>query len=111
MKIFIFVVCLSLAQLLNASEIKDGNDVLIAKIVEGLTSLKSSKCQSDLNRTVNAFHNRKPWAVASKNKFSNLAWSKFVETRKKFLIDLHQVLLVTSLIYSSINWLELSIAE
>jgi hypothetical protein len=74
MKIFIFVVCLSLAQLTNANEVsetRNGNEVMIEKIVEGLSSLKSSKCQSNLNRTVNAFHNRKPWAVASKNEFLN----------------------------------------
>lgn len=68
MKIFIFVVCLALV---NASEFKDGNEVLIGKIVEGFSSLKSSKCKSDLNRTANAFHERKPWAIASKNEFTD----------------------------------------
>lgn len=70
MKIFIFVVCLLLTQLTKAhesSEPKDGNDLMIEKILEGLSSVKSSKCQSDINQTVNAFYERKPWAVASKN--------------------------------------------
>lgn len=75
MKILFFVVCLSLAQLSSANDIKDGNEELITKIINGLSLLKSSKCQSDLNQTVNAFRERKPWAVASKNEFR---WKTFL---------------------------------
>ena len=70
MKIFIFVVCLSLARFSSAnkaSETKDGNHEMITKIVESFHLLKSSKCQSDLNQTVKAFNDQKAWAVASKN--------------------------------------------
>ena len=69
MKIIIFVVCLSLAQ---ANEIKSSNSVesdVILKVIEGLSHLKSTKCKSDLNYTISAYRDRKPWAIASKNKF------------------------------------------
>lgn len=73
MKIIFFVVCFLLLQVLKANEIEsfnyDENDVTIARVIEGLTGLKSTKCKSDLNYTINAFRERKPWAVASKNKF------------------------------------------
>lgn len=67
MKILFFVVCLSLAQLSSANDTKDGNEVMVIRIIDGLSSLKSSKCQNDLNQTVNAFRERKSWAVSSKN--------------------------------------------
>lgn len=76
MKILHFVVCLSLAQLLKAKGIKEiksssdeENNSEILKIIEGINSLKSSSCKSNLNYTVNAFLERQRWAVASKNKF------------------------------------------
>lgn len=68
-----FFVCFLMVQVLNANDTEsykyDENDVTMAKIVEGLTRLKSMKCKSDLNYTINAFRERKPWAVASKNEF------------------------------------------
>lgn len=73
MKMLFFVVCLLLVQVLTANEIEsfdyDENDVTIAKVIEGLTRLKSTKCKKNLNYTINAFRDRKPWAVASKNVF------------------------------------------
>lgn len=70
------VVCFSLVQLLAASDASeteslkvDANDVIISKIIEGLHSVKSSQCKGDLNHTVNAFLDRQPWAIASKNGF------------------------------------------
>lgn len=77
MKTFVrVVVCFSLVQLLaagDASETEslkvDANDVIISKILEELHSVKSSQCKGDLNHTVNAFLERKPWAIASKNGF------------------------------------------
>lgn len=72
MKIIFFIVCLSLAHLLKASEIKSVNDEesdVILKVIEGLSHLKSTKCKSDLNYTISAYRDRKPWAIASKDKF------------------------------------------
>lgn len=72
MKILCFVACMSLAGVLTANEARrdDENVSVMSKVVEGLNELKSSKCKSDLNRTVNAFYDRKPWAVASKKETS-----------------------------------------
>lgn len=77
MKTFVrLFVCFLLVQVLAASDASeteslkvDANDVIISKIFEGLHSVKSSQCKSDLNHTVNAFLERKPWAIASKNGF------------------------------------------
>lgn len=72
MKIIFFVVCLLLAQVLKANETKNSNDQesdVILKVIEGLSHLKSMKCKSDLNYTISAYRDRKPWAIASKNEF------------------------------------------
>lgn len=72
MKIIIFVVCLLLARVLKASEIKAVNGEesdVISKVIAGLSHLKSTKCKSDLNYTISAYRDRKPWAIASKNNF------------------------------------------
>lgn len=78
MKTFVqLFVCFLLVQVLAASDaseteslkVVDANDVIISKIIEGLHSVKSSQCKSDLNHTVIAFLERKPWAIASKNGF------------------------------------------
>lgn len=76
MKILFFAVCFALVQALKANDIlenktqnREENDEVITKIIKSLNQLKSSKCKSDLNFTVNALHDRKSWAVASKNEF------------------------------------------
>lgn len=71
MKILSFFVCLSLIQVLKANEkisLIDENDVILSKIIEALSAIKSSQCKSDLNFTVSAFRDRRPWAIASKKK-------------------------------------------
>ena len=71
MKIFIFIVCISLTtRFCEASEESRSDDFIILRVIEGLESLKSSRCKSDLNLTIEAFKERKPWAVASKNEFN-----------------------------------------
>lgn len=75
MKIIFVVVCISLIQVLKASDLNEiessayDSDVIISRVVEGLSHVKSSKCKSDLNFTVNAFHERRQWAVGSKSEF------------------------------------------
>lgn len=80
MKTLFFVVCLLSVQVLKAAELNglsdDENDVTLLKIVNGLSNLKSSRCKSDLNNTLSAFRERRPWAVASKEKF-HVAEKKF----------------------------------
>lgn len=76
MKIIFVVVCFLLIQVLKATDLNEiessvdaESDVIISKIIEGLNLVRSSKCKSDLNFTVNALHERQPWAVGSKNDF------------------------------------------
>lgn len=72
MKIIFFVVCFSLVQVLKANEIESFGDVesdVISKVSKGLSHLKSTKCKSDLNNTISAYRDRKPWAIASKEEF------------------------------------------
>lgn len=76
MKKIIFVVCLLSVQALKAIETNgsnndDMNDVMLLKIISGLSNLKSSRCKSDLNITLSAFRERRPWAVASKKRFDS----------------------------------------
>jgi hypothetical protein len=60
----IFIVCISLVQ----CDIKLTEDeLIISRIIESLDSQPSSSCKSDINATVNAYRDRKAWAVASKN--------------------------------------------
>lgn len=64
----IFIICISFAQ----CDIKLTDDeLIISRIVASLDSI-SSTCKSDINATVNAYRDRKAWAIASKNakKFS-----------------------------------------
>lgn len=64
----IFLVCISLAQCdINLTE----DELIISRIVETLDSLSTSKCKSDINATVNAYRDRKAWAIASKNARKN----------------------------------------
>lgn len=75
MKTIFFVVCLLSVQVLRAAEINglsdEANDVILSKIISGLSNLKSPRCKSDLNNTLSAFRERRPWAVASKKKEFN----------------------------------------
>lgn len=74
MKILSFVVCFLLAQVLKVNSLNeinssiDENDRVVLKVISALNEIKSSQCRNDLNLTVNAFRDRRPWAVASKNK-------------------------------------------
>lgn len=90
MKILSFVVCFLLAQVLKVNSLNeinssiDENDRVALKVIGALNEIKSSQCRSDLNLTVNAFRDRRPWAVASKNK------SKFKRVlRKRKVVELH----------------------
>lgn len=60
----IFIVCISLVQ----CDIKLTEDeLIISRIVDILDSINSSQCKNDINATVNAYRERKAWAIASKN--------------------------------------------
>lgn len=74
MKTLTFVVCCCLAQVLAAQDMNeiaisasDENELILSKLVAALSEMKSSQCKSDLNFTVNAFRDGRPWAIASKN--------------------------------------------
>lgn len=76
MKIFYVIVSLSLAQFLRAADLDEiessrntESDAIVVKIIEGIGQVKSTKCQSDLNYTISAWSERKPWAIASKIEF------------------------------------------
>lgn len=97
MKIFYVIVCLTSARVLQAVDpltvnakaierLSDSNDdVILSRIAEGLSDVKSSKCKSDVNYTIAAFRERKPWAVASKTRVAILAsMCSLLPTRKEF---------------------------
>lgn len=74
MKILTFIVSCYLAQVLAAQDMNeiaisalDENELILSKLVAALSEMKSSQCKSDLNLTVNAFRDGRPWAIASKN--------------------------------------------
>lgn len=74
MKILTFIVSCYLAQVLTAQDMNeiaisasDENELILSKLVAALSEMKSSQCKSDLNLTVNAFRDGRPWAIASKN--------------------------------------------
>lgn len=74
MKILTFIVSCYLAQVLAAQDMNeiaisasDENELILSKLVAALSEIKSSQCKSDLNLTVNAFRDGRPWAIASKN--------------------------------------------
>ncbi|CRK87301.1 CLUMA_CG001103, isoform A [Clunio marinus] len=70
MKIFIVVfTCLLLvpdlmATATNETEASSNDFIIIARIAENISQLKSSSCRNDLKSAVDAFRERKPWAVS-----------------------------------------------
>lgn len=72
MKSFYVIAGLSLALLVQAAdldEIESSRNAESDAIVEGLSRVKSTRCRDDLNYTIGALGERKPWAVASKSEF------------------------------------------
>jgi hypothetical protein len=72
MKSFYVIASLSLALLVHAAdldEIESSRKTESDAIAEGISRVKSAKCRSDMNYTIDALSQRKPWAVASKIEF------------------------------------------
>lgn len=50
----------------NNKNTKLGDDRILAILTEALNAIKTPKCYKDLNYTIDAIRQQKPWAIASK---------------------------------------------